>query len=189
MYMYLEHQFNIITMGLRIPTNQIITNKYTSGKEYMFVSTYREYIGYYYELKGKTYAGKEFNINAPEIILIHSDQVNKLLTNPNTYIYGKVSGTKIVKTKVVSAPFTGNESIRYFIKKLNTNLIKEVDEVTFTNAQSDPIYTTLSTYFTYAITEEELNKADTKMSGIKAYLQYDLDNIKTSSDESNPYIL
>ena len=40
-------------MGLRVPQNQIVESKYTSGNEYMFAKTYKEYKGYYYEMSGK----------------------------------------------------------------------------------------------------------------------------------------
>jgi hypothetical protein len=44
-------------MGIRIPKNQTVESKYTSGKEYMFVSTQNEYKGYYYEMNGKIQPG------------------------------------------------------------------------------------------------------------------------------------
>ena len=43
-------------MGVRVPQNQIIESKYTSGNEYMFAKTYKEYKGYYYEMSGKQFA-------------------------------------------------------------------------------------------------------------------------------------
>jgi len=55
-------------MALRIPKNQIITGKYTLGKEYVILSSYAPYQGYYYNLNGRTFAGKEFDPKAPEII-------------------------------------------------------------------------------------------------------------------------
>jgi hypothetical protein len=174
-------------MGLRIPKNQIVENKYTSGKEYMFVSTYREYIGYYYELKGKLYAGKEFNVNAPEIINIHSDQVNKSLTNPATYIYGKVSGTQVVQTKIESAVFVPTEEdyqrgfkTRYFIKKLNTNLIKEVNQATYEASKPDPLYQSLTADIRLYPTESELNELNRQMLGLKDYL--DSEALPSKSD-------
>ena len=36
-------------MALRILKNLIVTSKYTSGGEYMFKSTQKEYKGYYYD--------------------------------------------------------------------------------------------------------------------------------------------
>lgn len=166
-------------MALRIPKNQIVASKYTAGKEYMFIDTYREYIGYYYELRGKTYAGKEFSIGAPELIHIYSDQVNKSLMNPNTYIYGKVSGTKIVQTKIESTVFTPTEDdykkgskVRYFIKKMNVYpiLIKEVNQITYESVKNDPLYQSLKADIKLYPTEYDLNELDKQMLGIKDYL-------------------
>lgn len=167
-------------MGLRIPKNQIITGKYTAGKEYMFVSTYREYIGYYYELQGKLYAGKEFDIRAPELILINSDQVNKLLINPNTYIYGKVSGTKVIQTKIESTVFTPTEDdyakgskIRYFVKKINANpiIIKEVNQTNYNTIKADPLYQVLEANVKLYPTENDLDILNKQMLGLKDYLK------------------
>ena len=174
-------------MGLRIPKNQIVESKYTSGKEYMFVSTYREYIGYYYELRGKLYAGKEFSANAPEIINMYSDQVNKSLTNPATYIYGKVSGTQVIQTKIESAVFVPTEEdyqrgfkTRYFIKKLNANLIKEVNQATYETSKPDPLYQSLMANIKLYPTEDELNELNKQMVGLKDYL--DSESLSSTSD-------
>jgi hypothetical protein len=173
-------------MGLRVPQSQIVTSKYTSGKEYIFNSTYREYIGYYYELNGKLFAGKEFNTTSPELIRMNSNKVNNLLTHPSTYTYGKISGVKINNTKIISIPFNGEQKTRYFVKKLNVNpiLIKEVDKNNFIQVESDPLYQILEVNFKYDLSDEELNVLNEKMPGIKSYLQYDIDNIQTSSDEN-----
>lgn len=177
-------------MAIRIPQNQIQYN-YTSGKEYMDVSSYREYQGYYYKLSGKIFAGNEFNSNAPELIPIPKDNINipnkfnSLLTKASTYTYGRISGAKIKQTKINSIPFNNKDNIlRYFIKKIDTHIIKEVDETTFINTQFDPLYQTLSVNFNYALTDKELDELDKKMLGIKIYLQDDIINIQTSSDEN-----
>jgi hypothetical protein len=186
-------------MGLRLPQNQAVTSKYTSGKEYMFNSTYREYIGYYYELNGKTFAGKEFNINALELIRFNSGKVNDLLTHPSTYIYGKISGTKITQTKITSLPQptppstndlyeTTSEnqginsrvssltllndpstSLQFYCSKINSNIIKLIDENTYVKLQSDPLYKT--TYIgTYNNKTQTPNDAEKQLPGIKAFL-------------------
>ena len=98
-------------MGLRIPQNQIVANKYTIGKEYMYKDTYREYQGYYYELNNKLFTGKEFNSNAPELILIPKNNnvpsgFNSLLTKASTYVYGRISKTKIKYSDI--APYKLN---------------------------------------------------------------------------------
>lgn len=168
-------------MGIRIPKNQIVQNKYTTGKEYMFIKTYREYQGYYYELNGKTYAGKEFNPGAYELIKIQSNSVNNLLTNPSTYIYGKVSGNKISTFKPQSHVFQNNNPNvryvdRYFIQKININpiLIKEVNEEIYKQSQSDPLYKSVTIRWdTIGDNIVALDKAEKQMPGIKEYLQHE----------------
>ena len=110
-------------MGLRVPQNQIVTSKYTSGKEYIFNSTYREYIGYYYELNGKLFAGKEFSTTSPELIRINSNKVNNLLTHPSTYVYGKISGVKIPNIKITQLPNDLSKELNFYCKKINDNSI------------------------------------------------------------------
>ena len=60
------------------PKSQITTNLYTNGKEYVYVGTDKEYIGYYFQTsKGKYYTGK--NPNDPPIkeIIIPIQSLNK----------------------------------------------------------------------------------------------------------------
>ena len=61
-------------MSIRIPQNQIVY-KYTIGKEYMYTNTYREYQGHYYELNGRFFVGKEFNINSLELVIIEPKKI------------------------------------------------------------------------------------------------------------------
>ena len=160
-------------MSLRIPANQIVKSKYTIGKEYMFESTYREYQGYYYESNGKLFAGKEFNINAPILVKINLNNINPLRTNPATLVYGVISGIKLNNTKINSYYFnvdTTNNVFRYFIKKVNENIIKETNEDTFNQIQSNPIYLSVSLYYQSGFNENDLNNADKKISGLKEYI-------------------
>jgi len=160
-------------MSLRIPSNQIVKSKYTIGKEYMFESTYREYQGYYYELNGKLFAGKEFNNNAPVLVKINLNNINPLRTNPATLVYGIISGIKLDNTKINSYYFnvdTTNNVFRYFIKKVNENIIKEINEDTFKQIQSNPIYLSVSLYYQSSFNENDLNNADKKISGLKEYI-------------------
>jgi hypothetical protein len=161
-------------MALRIPSNQIVKSKYTIGKEYMFESTYREYQGYYYELNGKLFAGKEFNNNAPVLVKINSlNNTNLLQTNPSTFVYGIISGIKLDNTKINSYYFnvdTTDNVFRYFIKKVNENIIKEINEDTFNQIQSNPIYLSVSLYYQSGFNENDLNNADKKISGLKEYI-------------------
>lgn len=167
-------------MSLRIPQNQIVY-KYTSGKEYMLSSTYKEYQGYYYGFNGKLYAGKEFSNASPELMKIKSDNVNILLTNPNTYVYGKISNIKITKPKItttnsISEAQTKDIIQNYFIR--NTTVlpitIKQVNKETYNNLKNNNIYQSTiinaypSTDFIYF--EQDLDKAEKELPGIKAFL-------------------
>jgi len=176
-------------MALKAPKNQVVTSKYTSGGEYVTDKEYKNYQGYYYELNNKVYVGKEFNATASILLKANSPDVNKLITNPLTSIYGAISGVKLPQNNISSIPFTGEEKMRYFIKKMNVNpiSIKEVNKTNFDQIKSDPLYQTLEVDFKYSMTDAELNNLDKQMPGIKAYLQPDLIP-NTSSDEMNPYI-
>jgi hypothetical protein len=177
-------------MPIRVPQNQIVTSKYTAGKEYIFNDTYREYIGYYYELNNKFFAGKEFNTNSPELIRMNSDSINRLLTNPFTYLYGKISKIKLNNNKFTPIYFLPSEDeakkgqvLRYFAQKINFNpiLIKEIDKETYNKLVSDPLYITVSiiNYIVgdalddnnnYIFDVDSLDKAEKQMPGIKAFL-------------------
>ena len=172
-------------MGLRIPQNQIVANKYTIGKEYMYKDTYREYQGYYYELNNKLFTGKEFNSNAPELILTPKNNnvpsgFNSLLTKASTYVYGRISKTKINQIKILSLPLSTNNNLldkagefflKFFYQKINQSpiIIKEIDEDTYKALQNNPLYQTtfIGTYNNKTQTPEI---AETQMPGINAFL-------------------
>jgi len=165
-------------MGLRIPQNQVVQNKYTAGKEYMLENNYREYIGYYYELNGNIFAGEEFNINALELIKFNSSKVNDLLTHPTTYTYGKLSKTKIPSTKIISQPVSNTNNLldkggeyfpQFYCSKINSNIIKSIDENTYVALQSNPLYkiTFIGTYNNIYQTPDDAEK---EIPGMNAFL-------------------
>ena len=181
-------------MGIRIPKNQIITGKYTTGKEYVILSSHAPYQGFYYELNGRTFAGKEFDPKAPEIIRMTSGKFNPLLGDPNTMVYANISKVKLDNTEIKSIPFVPTAEdlakpfiVRYFVKKLTDNpiAIKEVTKDVFEKTQSNPIYQTLKVNFTYGLSDDELNAIDKQMIGLGPYLASD--EPETSSDESNDF--
>jgi hypothetical protein len=163
-------------MAIRIPQNQIIY-KYTAGKEYMVETTYREYQGYYYELNGKLFVGKEFNSNAPTLIKIRSNNVNTLLTNASTYVYGRVSKTKLDNTPPPTIVSKNNIFVtkRYFCKKINNTpiLIKEINKETFDAYQSNPLYQVIDIDVPeggFFANQSSLDEANKKMFGIKDFI-------------------
>jgi len=156
-------------MPIRIPQNQI-KYQYTAGKEYMLESNYREYQGYYYELKGKTFAGKEFNSNAPVLIKINSSNVNTLLTNASTYAYARISGIKINTSTPPSFIYRYESDTRYFIYNVSKKIIKEISKETFDIFQSNPLYISVELNFTTGFNDQELNEAEKKIPGIKEFV-------------------
>lgn len=94
-------------------------------------------------------------------------------TNPATLVYGIISGIKLDNTKINSYYFNvdnTNNVFRYFIKKVNENIIKEINEDTFNQIQSNPIYLSVSLYYQSSFNENDLNNADKKISGLKEYI-------------------
>lgn len=174
-------------MAIKIPQNKIIV-KYTSSGEYVVKNTNKKYKGYYYELNGTTYAGKEYNDKNPILIKITAENYNNLLSNIKTALYGLISNVNIPKTpKIISAySDPASESIRYFIKKINISpiLIKEVNKDTFTSFKTNPIYQTLEVNYRPNLPESVLNELNKKMPGIKDFLLEE--TINTSGSEPNP---
>lgn len=165
-------------MAIRIPQNQIVKSKYTAGKEYMYKDTYREYQGYYYELNNKLFTGKEFDSNAPELILIPKNNnvpsgFNSLLTKASTYVYGKISGTKINSERPLSFIYNYDSDVRYFSYQINKNQIKEINEDTFKTFQTNPLYILTKLSFTLGFDEQELKEAEKKIPNIRIFLQND----------------
>ena len=159
-----------------VPKNNIIAGKYTSGGEFVILSTNAPYQGYYYELNNKFYSGKEYSPTAPEIIRIQSPEKNRLLNSLPTAIYSLVSG---VTSKSISTPPVNvipsetntkiNKSVRFFCKKINSDIIKEIDEQTYKSLQNQPIYQT--TYIgVYLDKAQSMEQAESQLSGVKAFL-------------------
>jgi hypothetical protein len=164
-------------MALKLPKNIILTSKYTQGKEYMFVETYKEYQGYYYELNGKLFAGKEFDAYAPELIKLSSNKVNPLLTRLSTYVYGALSkNTNISLSTVFNSlsvdnnPFidqSGEET--YYTRKINETpySIKQISKDTYDSIQRNPIYQTVILKPDYS----NIDQAEQQIPGLKAFLE------------------
>lgn len=158
---------------MKIPANIVISNQYTIGKEYMYADSYKEYQGYYYELGGRLFAGKEPSIDAPRLLPMNSPDVNILLTNQKTSAYGKLSKIQINPTqKPASIIYDYSKDIRYFCVKTNVfpTTIKEINKVTFDQIQNNPFYISVSLSFIGGFNDTELNEAEKKMSGIKSFV-------------------
>ena len=160
---------------MRVPSN-IIEIKYTPGNDFVFSLNYKYYQGYYYELNGKIFAGKEFNANSPELIKPNSNNVNTLLTDSKTYVYGfisKVKSSQLSSPRFISIPKVdldidteGDET--YYAKKLNVNptIIKQINKETFDELKQDPFYQVIS----LKPDRSNLDQADKQMPGLKSFL-------------------
>jgi len=163
-------------MAIRVPKNKIKAGLYTSGGEFLIAKTQQRYQGYYYEINDKFYIGKEYKDNSPELIKANSDKVNKLLSNPFTYIYGIISGVKISTNKITSIPTSTNPDlidakVKFYCQKVNQNpiVIKEIDEDTYKSLQTNPLYKT--TYIgIYNNKNQTPENAEKQMPGIIAFL-------------------
>jgi hypothetical protein len=165
---------------MRVPSNIIVENKYTIGKEFMYLKTYKEYQGYYYGINDRFFAGKTFSLDSLELMKINLKTTNTLLTQASTYIYGLISGTKIINNNVSNNP-QGNSNpydkegelfLKFYCKRYNTLpiLIKNIDEQTYLNLQKDPLYQTIfiGTYQNTLITPEI---AYSKMIGLREFVE------------------
>jgi hypothetical protein len=162
-------------MSIKIPLN-LIKYEYTTGKEFVYVISNLKYQGHYYEFNNKFYAGKEFNITNPEIQKITSENVNTLLKQASTYIYGRISNINI-KSPIKVSSYQYNSlspnDIRYFTTKINVKptLIKEIDLTTYNLLLTDPLYQSVALSYINGFNETELNNAEQKIPGIKIYLE------------------
>jgi hypothetical protein len=159
---------------MRPPSNIIAKSQYTAGKEYIFLDTHESYQGYYYILNNKFFEGKVFRTDSRELIKVSSDKVNKLKLSSALSLFAKLSNIRLPNTKLPSFNHNGQDPIRYFAKKINTNpiLIKEIDKNTFDSIQSDSTYQTISINLPSGdfTNPEVLDNADKQMPGLKAFL-------------------
>lgn len=147
-------------MSLKVPKNRIKTN-YTNGGEYVIADTGVRYQGYYHEVEGKIYTGKDYNTSG-SVLLIKptSEEYNQLLSKSSTFTYSAISNIKLNNPGPIPSSTYNNiansvsfistfvsegfvppvQITRYFIKKVNSKEIKEVDQPTFNKFTSNPLY-------------------------------------------------
>lgn len=159
-----------------IPKNITVPSKYTSGGEFVDAATNAPYKGYYYAYQNETYAGKEFNPTASQIIRINSPKQNKLLNSLPTAIYSLVSGITsqtlnkpLPQTLPTTTDRSSNILIRFFYKKYNDNIIKETDENGYISLQSQPVYQT-TFVGTYQGKTQSIEQAESQLQGLKSFL-------------------
>ena len=166
-------------MAIRIPQNIIVESKYTSGNEYIIIDTNIMYKGYYYEMNGKIFAGKEFDINAIELQKLLPKNINPFLLQVSSYVYGKLSNIKLNNTLPNSTIYQPTQedydrgySIRYFYKKINITpiIIKETNKENYDLLVNDPLYQVVSIRWTTVPENLNLTQAEQQMPGLKAFL-------------------
>lgn len=157
---------------MRVPKNKIKTGKYTSGNEFVELLTNKSYQGYYYEMNGKFYIGKEFNANAVELVRVQ--QQNQLYNgSQNLALFSFISGIAsqallFPKVTSVQPNIEGNPTpIRYFSQQVNVNpiTIKEINKETYEALQGNALYKT-----TLIGPEQSIDQAEKQMPGLKAFL-------------------
>jgi hypothetical protein len=164
-------------MALRIPKNLIVTSKYTSGGEYMFKSTQKEYKGYYYELNGNFFAGKEYKSNANELLKININNINPFLSRASTSTYGFLSNIKLnnISSIVINTLATDNDpnvdksgEDTYYTRKINETpySIKQIDEETYINTLKNPLQKSVILKADYS----NIDQAEQQIPGLKAFL-------------------
>ena len=160
-------------MALKIPQNQIIT-KYTDGGEYIITDTKIRYQGYYYEVNGKAYTGKEYNVSGSQSLTkITPETYNNIPTS-----YTSVSNVKIDNfippSYIFNLPNIDYRIVkRYFYTKKNTNpiIIKEINKDNFNQVSTNPLYNTLIlSWNVVGGNDDALESADKVFPGIKLFL-------------------
>jgi len=157
--------------------NSVIQIKYTSGGEYKFISSLKEYIGYYYNIGKKAYAGEKFDVRSPELIEISA--ITSLKDNPSIF------SSSLSSPNILSIPFNfNNESeLRYFTKKITQSdpiIIKEIDKNTFDQLKSNPLYQTVEIEFSLNLSEQQLDEIDKLMPGLRSFIEDDYNSLDTS---------
>ena len=90
---------------MSIPKN-IIQFQYTYGNEFVNAISNQDYVGDYYEVAGKFYAGKKYNINSVQ--LIRAEDANKLFYTSDSLILSLNSG--ITSQQLTTPELTNNPS-------------------------------------------------------------------------------
>jgi hypothetical protein len=165
---------------MKVPKNIIQTGKYTSGGEFVEEKTNKPYQGYYYELNGLLYTGKEYSIDA--IKIIKKQNQNQLYNSSNTAIFSLVSGItsqqlstpsiNSINNNPIGISFTPlNKNPQFFVQKINVNpiIIKEVDEKSYISVRGNLLYKTTFIGI-YNGVDQNLDQAEKQMPGLKTFL-------------------
>lgn len=165
-------------MSIRIPKNKIKESKYTSGGEFIEEITNKMYKGYYYELNNSFYTGKEYDVKSLKLIKVENR--NKFLTKGSPLamfsILSGLTSQKFQIPKINNIPTNKfstniNNDLQFYYTEINKEpiIIKEIDENTYKQIKSNPIYKT--TYVgDYKGKTQTLEEANQQIPGLKTFL-------------------
>lgn len=77
---------------MRTPANLVIKG-YTAGKEYTYKKSTNFYIGPFYKLRNKYYAGKDYDPDAKQLEIVPVVKT-KAINNPDSFLYNFLAGAK-----------------------------------------------------------------------------------------------
>jgi len=163
---------------MRYPKSQLKESQYTSGGDFIIISSSKSYSGYYWEVNGRFFIGKnpsQYSEELKKITIEDSYKIGIINNLPSSFLnkmnpaslssLSNDSGTNASGIAIGSS----NSDSRYFSKQTNTvpALIREITQDTFNNLQSNPIYQTVQLDSMDPI---PLDKADNTMPGLKLFL-------------------
>ena len=137
------------------PKNKVSPSQYTKGNEYVFASSGKDYIGYYYKaFDGKYFTGQtpsydDFelvpkSVNSPgsdDYLFVRSKD-NRILNILNPDLKS-LPQTILPKPSVVfptDKGYTNGFFTRYFMRRVNGDVISEINRVTFNDLSQDNKY-------------------------------------------------
>ena len=170
---------------MRFPKNQLKENQYTSGGEFINPTTNSVYSGFYWEDNGRYFIGKILDFNATEIKKITSGAIKRLnvFNSLPSSVHGVLSNNAITflanstSTPAGIPPNSNKGAIRYFVKQTNSTpiLIREVNQDTFKQIRSNPIYQTIAIKReNIYVGSNELDTAEAIFPGIKGFLSKEI---------------
>lgn len=111
---------------IRIPASQIVSGSYTSNGEYVYKSNTKNiYKGYYFKFNGKFFTGKNYSIDAKELI-----PFKKITYNSKDFFYDVLTGIKQgTNTPINSTPVKNKAAVLASIQAANQQGFTSVVEV------------------------------------------------------------
>lgn len=116
---------------LYYPKSHIITNLYTSGKEWMYEDG-TEYVGFYHRYIDNTVlSGADYNRNDSKKLIRYIDSVN----DPDNAVYNTLKNKKVFKAPSYVYPiptvddYRAGKFSRYFLKRRNYSTHEDIMEI------------------------------------------------------------